>query len=82
MQTFDQHMMDLVSEDIVDFDTAKTASSNPSDFELQMKTLRRRSRVSKVAAPAPEAAPAPAAPAAKDEKPLGFTDDLSSMLLP
>jgi twitching motility protein PilT len=79
MQTFDQHMMDLVADDSVDFDTAKTASSNPSDFELQMKTLRRRSRVSKVAAPAP----APAAPPAKkDDKPLGFTDDLSSMLQP
>src|SRR5579859_1426854 len=83
MQTFDQHMMDLVSEDAVDFDTAKTASSNPSDFELQMKTLRRRSRVSKVAAPPAAAAPASQAPpAAKDDKPLGFTDDLSSMLQP
>jgi twitching motility protein PilT len=81
MQTFDQHMMDLVSDDSVDFDTALTASSNPSDFELQMKTLRRRSRVSKVAVPAE--APAPAAPpAAKGDKPLGFTDDLSSMLQP
>jgi twitching motility protein PilT len=81
MQTFDQHMMDLVADDAVDFDTAKTASSNPSDFELQMKTLRRKSRVSKVAAPPPPA-PAPAAPAKKDDKPLGFTDDLSSMLQP
>jgi twitching motility protein PilT len=87
MQTFDQHMMDLVADDSVDFETAKTASSNPSDFELQMHTLWRRSRVSKVqapaAAPAPAPAPAPAArPAAKDDKPLGFTDDLSSLLLP
>jgi hypothetical protein len=77
--------MDLVADDSVDFDTAKLASSNPSDFELQMKTLRRRSRVSKVQAPAAAPAPAPAPPArpaAKDDKPLGFTDDLSSMLLP
>ncbi|MFI5279425.1 MAG: type IV pilus twitching motility protein PilT [Gemmatimonadales bacterium] len=76
MQTFDQHMMDLVSDNSVDFDTAKTASSNPSDFELQMKTLRRRSRVSKAAAPAA------AAPAAEPPKIAGFTDDLSSMLRP
>ena len=74
MQTFDQHLMDLVSEDIVTYETAVAASSNPADFELQMRTLRRRSRV------APAAAPSPAAPAA--DKPSGFTDDLSSMLPP
>jgi hypothetical protein len=47
-----------------------TASSNPADFELQMRTLRRRSRVV-------TPAEAPAA-----DKPAGFTDDLSSMLPP
>jgi twitching motility protein PilT len=80
MQTFDQHLMDLVGEDVVDFNTAMANASNPSDFELQMKTLRRRSRTVKApAAPAaaPEAAPKPA-----NDKPLGFTDDISSMLQP
>jgi twitching motility protein PilT len=38
-QTFDQHLMDLVNDDIVDFDVAKRASTNPSDFELKMRTL-------------------------------------------
>jgi len=76
MQTFDQHLMDLVSEDEVEFETAKLNSSNPSDFELQMKTLRRKSKVAK-----PPAAPA-AAPAPKDDKIAGFTDDLSGMLQP
>ncbi|HXO85119.1 MAG TPA: PilT/PilU family type 4a pilus ATPase [Gemmatimonadales bacterium] len=68
MQTFDQHLMDLVGEDVVTYETALAASSNPSDFQLQMKTLRRRSRV----APAPPV----------EDKPTGggFTDDLSSML--
>jgi twitching motility protein PilT len=66
MQTFDQHLMDLVSDDVVTYETALAASSNPSDFQLQMKTLRRRSRV----VPVPPAA----------DKPAGFTDDLSSML--
>jgi Tfp pilus assembly ATPase PilU len=66
MQTFDQHLMDLVADDVVTYETALAASSNPSDFQLQMKTLRRRSRV------------VPAQPAA--DKPAGFTDDLSSML--
>jgi twitching motility protein PilT len=39
MQTFDQHLMKLVEEGSVDYETAKLASSNPSDFELKMKTL-------------------------------------------
>jgi twitching motility protein PilT len=73
MQTFDQHLMDLVSDDVVTYETALAASSNPSDFQLQLRTLRRRSRVAP-AAPA-ETAAAPAA-----DKPAGFTDDLSSML--
>jgi twitching motility protein PilT len=84
MQTFDQHLMDLVAADAVDFATAVANASNPSDFELQMRTLRRRSQSG--AAPAAPAAP-PAKPAAEspkppDERPMGFTDDLSSMLQP
>jgi twitching motility protein PilT len=81
MQTFDQHLMDLVGEEVVDFNTAMANASNPSDFELQMKTLRRRSRTVKPAPAAPGAAPA-ATPPPADDKPLGFTDDISSMLQP
>jgi len=70
MQTFDQHLMDLVSDGIVTYETAMAASSNPADFELQMRTLRRRSRVA-----------TPTETAGVDaEKPAGFTDGLSSML--
>jgi len=69
MQTFDQHLMDLVADGIVTYETAAAASSNPTDFELQVRTLRRRSRVV-----TPAEAPA--------DKPAGFTDDLSSMLPP
>jgi twitching motility protein PilT len=39
MQTFDQHLMELVRSDQVDFAVAKAASTNPSDFELQMNML-------------------------------------------
>jgi twitching motility protein PilT len=39
MQTFDQHLMELVNKNLVDYDTAKYAASNPADFELRMKTL-------------------------------------------
>src|SRR5712691_10014130 len=74
MQTFDQHLMELLSDGIVTYETAVATSSNPADFELKMKTLRRRSRV---AAPAEVVAAEPA-----KDKPAGFTDDLSSMLPP
>ena len=53
MQTFDQHLMDLVSEDVVAYETALAAASDPADFELQMRTLRRRSRVEAAAEAAP-----------------------------
>ena len=68
MQTFDQHLGDLVADGIVTFEVAMAAASNPADFELQMRTLRRRSRV--VAAP----------DTVEPERPAGFSDDLSSML--
>ncbi len=39
MQTFDQHLMELVRSGLVDYEIAKYASSKPSDFELKMRTL-------------------------------------------
>ena len=36
MQSFDQCLQDLVINDEVDFEVAKAAASNPSDFELKM----------------------------------------------
>jgi len=38
-QTFDQHLMELVHADIVDFKIAMAAANNPSDFDLKMNTL-------------------------------------------
>ena len=66
MQTFDQHLMDLVGEGIVSYETAATAASNPADFELQMRTLRRRTMSAIVPPVEPAATASP--------------DDLSSML--
>ncbi len=87
MQTFDQHLMDLVAQDVVEYDTAMANSSNPSDFELQMKTFRRRSRMAaRMKGPAEvpggkaAAAADPASPPEVPDRPEGFTDDLSSML--
>jgi len=44
MQTFDQHLMDLVADDVVTYETALAAATNPADFEKQMRALRRRPR--------------------------------------
>jgi twitching motility protein PilT len=64
MQTFDQHLMDLVTGGVVTYETALAASSNAADFELQMRTLRRRSMVAGAPATAAEAdiEPAPVRP--------------------
>jgi twitching motility protein PilT len=52
MQTFDQHLADLLTAGEVTFETAMAAATNPSDFELKMRMFR------KVASPAAAAAPA------------------------
>ncbi|MBT8489241.1 MAG: PilT/PilU family type 4a pilus ATPase [Gemmatimonadetes bacterium] len=38
-QTFDQHLMELVKSGEVEFEVAKAAANNPSDFDLQMNML-------------------------------------------
>jgi twitching motility protein PilT len=53
MQTFDQHLMELVSDEVVTYETALVAASNPGDFEVQMRTVRRRSRATTPAEAAP-----------------------------
>ncbi len=39
MQSFQQHLQELVHTDMVDYDVAKSAAPSPSDFELFMQTL-------------------------------------------
>jgi twitching motility protein PilT len=41
MQTFDQHLADLVQEGTVTFETAMAAATNPSDFALKTRMFRR-----------------------------------------
>jgi twitching motility protein PilT len=38
-QTFDQHLMELVKSDEVDFQVAKATATNPNDFDLKMNLL-------------------------------------------
>src|SRR5574341_210129 len=86
MQTFDQCLMDLVEQGEVTFEVARAAASNPSDFELQLKTLRRRSRtatvqdVAQALKTAPKPAPAPASSSSGDELPPGLSDGLSDLM--
>ncbi|HET9709400.1 MAG TPA: PilT/PilU family type 4a pilus ATPase [Gemmatimonadales bacterium] len=77
MQTFDQHLMDLVADGTVTYETALAAATNPSDFELQMRTLQRLTQ-SQLRAIDHEAAQPALEPDA--DRPAGFTDDLSDML--
>ena len=44
MQTFDQHLADLVHAKEVMFETAMAASTNPSDFELKLRMFGRLSQ--------------------------------------
>jgi twitching motility protein PilT len=55
MQTFDQHLTDLVHEGAVTYDVALAAATRPSDFALQHRTLH-----------APAAPAAPGAPATEE----------------
>src|SRR6476469_10348146 len=55
MQTFDQCLSDLVTNGEVTFETAKSAASNPSDFELKMRMFSRVSQPVKAASIPPEA---------------------------
>src|SRR3954467_7834656 len=65
MQTFDQHLSDLVQSGEVTFETAMASATNPSDFDLKMRMFRRVSTtvsagaVSAALSAAPAAAPAP-----------------------
>jgi twitching motility protein PilT len=43
MQTFDQHLLDLVSSGTVSYEVAHAASTRPADFELQVNMFRRSS---------------------------------------
>jgi len=57
MQTFDQHLADLVTNGEVEFQVAIAASTRPSDFELKMKTFAKRPETATAAAGAPAGRP-------------------------
>jgi twitching motility protein PilT len=38
-QTFDQHLTDLFTQDLISYEVAKAAATNPADFELRVRML-------------------------------------------
>jgi twitching motility protein PilT len=80
MQTFDQHLADLVSADEVEFEVALAAATRPSDFELKMRTFRRVSSVGKkiVDEEGPDSAAAGSAPAAETTEERASIQGLST----
>ena len=82
MQTFDQHLMDLVDAETVTFDVARAAASNPSDFELKLTTLRRRTQTITKPKEQPAESQNTAAESKKDEDDSaleGLTDGIDFM---
>jgi twitching motility protein PilT len=72
MQTFDQCLADLVMSGEVTFETAKSAASNPSDFELKMRMFSQ-------GAPAnPEPEPAVSPEPAATESPSGALEGIQT----
>lgn len=65
MQTFDQHLIELVNSGEIDFETALAAATRPADFELNFRTLSRGQR-----APSANAAITPATDRARPVSPL------------
>jgi twitching motility protein PilT len=78
MQTFDQHLMDLVSSGQVEYEVALGASTRPSDFELQMRMFRRSPAAAASAAPTVAPAPPSTRPSATATPPAGAPDSPAS----
>ncbi|HYV97487.1 MAG TPA: type IV pilus twitching motility protein PilT [Gemmatimonadaceae bacterium] len=81
MQTFDQHLAELVTDGTVEYEVALAASTRPSDFELQMRVFG-----GNTAKPTPRRASAPPTPrsnatvppAGKPDTPPSGMDGLTS----
>ena len=75
MQTFDQHLADLVQEGVVTFEVAMGAATNPSDFQLKMNMFRRATGSPSIQTQAIDVPPAANAPAAA---PAGGVDGMTT----
>jgi twitching motility protein PilT len=79
MQSFDQHLMDLVGNGAVTFETAKAAATNPADFELKLRTFGRGPASEGGDAEPPAAAAEETAESEEDDMPNGFTSGFQDL---
>lgn len=81
MQTFDQHLTELVNDGEIEFEVALAAATRPADFELNFRTLSRGHRApTPLATPAiKQAAAAATASARPQHHPLGTGPTLPPM---
>jgi twitching motility protein PilT len=82
MQTFDQHLAELVASGEIRYDVALGAATRPADFELTYR-MQERERPTPAPATAPEAWTVPSAPDASGlGLPLGGGPDLAPLTAP
>ncbi|HEX5581114.1 MAG TPA: PilT/PilU family type 4a pilus ATPase [Gemmatimonadaceae bacterium] len=78
MQTFDQHLSELVQNGEITFEVALAAATRPSDFELHYRTLRNVRTPAATKTVTPAAADATGAPASSDAGAPGIAGDDSA----
>ncbi|MBL0938177.1 MAG: PilT/PilU family type 4a pilus ATPase [Gemmatimonadaceae bacterium] len=78
MQTFDQHLTELVNNDEITFETARAAATNPADFELGFR-MGRTSASAATLGKGPAAAPRAAASTAPHGVPTSNARHTGSM---
>jgi len=92
MQTFDQHLAELVGAGLVEFEVAKAAATKPADFELDFRmgrdrqsgaygAMRKTSASQATLASTPPSAPPPRVQM-PDMQPLGTATPLGVPLIP
>jgi twitching motility protein PilT len=61
MQTFDQSLLQLHREELITYETARDAATNPDDFDLKVKGILSTGEMTWQASPSPQASPQPVA---------------------
>jgi twitching motility protein PilT len=82
MQSFSQHLVQLVLDDVVDFETAAAASTNRHDFEISVQQALKAKQAATAAETSEDAQPgeAPAQPAAPSAPPAPPGDSVGLRL--
>jgi Tfp pilus assembly ATPase PilU len=71
MQTFDQSLLGLYREDLITYETARDAATNPDDFDLKVKGIFSTGEMTWEVSSQPQGGKPGAAPAAAPGRPSG-----------